>query len=113
MDTIYTGDYAVRPFTVLNKATGVPFDLTDHKITYRCEREGVPSVLALNYNSDDNPTIVVVTDAVEGELEVRILGTDTDDFVVGATYFEQVRVEDEDTNKCVIIEQRFVARRAF
>lgn len=113
MDVIYTGDYAVRPFEILDKVTGEPFPLTGYIVQYRAEREGVPSVLELDYDSSTNPEVVVITDAALGKVEVRVPGSATALFVVDATYFEQVRVEDDGGDKNVTIEQRFLVKRAF
>lgn len=112
-DTIYTGDYAVRPFKILDKETGLPYNLTGIKVIYRCEREGQPGTTVFGYDSLANPTKVVVTDAAEGLVEVNLDGADTAGLIVDATYLEQLRVEDEDENKNVTLEQRFVCKRAF
>lgn len=112
-DTIYTGDYNVRPFKILNKETGLPYDLTGIKVIYRCEREGQPSTTVFGYDSVTDPAKVVVTDAAGGLVEVNLDGTDTATLIIDASYLEQVRIEDEDTNKNVTLEQRFVCKRAF
>ena len=116
MDTIYIGDYAIRPFAIVDTA-GDPFDLTDYNVEYKVEREGEPDVTVLSYDSNTDATIVVIdADPTTGLIEVRLEDGGvmvSEDFIDGAVYLEQLRVYDADDRPVVAIRQSFKAARAF
>lgn len=113
-DTIYIGDYAIRPFALQN-ADGTPYDLTGHNVQYHVEREGEPSADVWAYDSATNPAVVAVNaDPTTGLVEVRLFdvtylsATLTD----AALYYEQLRIYDSGGKPVVAIRQQFIARRA-
>lgn len=113
-DIIYVGDYAIRPFAILDDA-GAAFDLTGCNVQYRVEREGEPTVDVWDYDSDTNPTIVIIdADPTTGLVEVLLYdgGYLSEGLADQAVYFEQIRVFDADGNPQVAIRQQFTAARA-